>query len=109
MISRINRSIVALDPTTNTVISRFDNAASVTYQGFELETQYVFNEYFRMFFNYGSLDAEYDEFEADINPNDGVDIVEDGSYLNPRNAPVHLGCRWHADGADGCRYLRSFC
>jgi len=40
-----------------------------------LETQYVFNEYFRMFFNYGSLDAEYDEFETDINPNDGVDVV----------------------------------
>jgi len=80
-------SIVALDPTTNTVLSRFDNAASVTYKGFELETQYVFNEYFRMFFNYGSLDAEYDEFETDINPNDGVDVVEDGSYLNPRNAP----------------------
>jgi len=80
-------SIVALDPTTNTVLSRFDNAASVTYKGWELETQYVFNEYFRMFFNYGSLDAEYDEFETDINPNDGVDVVEDGSFLNPRQAP----------------------
>ena len=80
-------SIVALDPTTNTVLSRFDNAASVTYQGWELETQFVFNEYFRMFFNYGSLDAEYDEFVTDINPNDGVDRVEDGSFLNPRNAP----------------------
>lgn len=80
-------SIVALDPTTNTVLSRFDNAASVTYQGWELETQYVFNEYFRTFFNYGYLDAEYDEFATDINPNDGQDLVEDASYLNPRNAP----------------------
>jgi len=80
-------SIVALDPTTNTVLSRFDNAASVTYKGWELETQYVFNEYLRMFFNYGSLDAEYDEFETDINPNDGVDIVQDASFLNPRQAP----------------------
>lgn len=80
-------SIVALDPTTNTVLSRFDNAASATYSGIELEMQYVFNSYFRMFFNYGTLDAEYDQFETDINPNDGIDLVEDASFLNPRNAP----------------------
>lgn len=80
-------SFVALDPDTKTVASVFDNAASVTYTGWELETQYVFNEYFRMFFNYGSLDAEYDEFFTDINPNDAVTIVEDASFLNPRNAP----------------------
>ncbi len=83
-------SIVALDPSTNTVATVFDNAASVTYEGWELEAQYVFNQYFRMFFNYGSLDAEYDEFETDINPNQGLndenDIV-DATFLNPRNAP----------------------
>jgi iron complex outermembrane recepter protein len=82
-------SIVALDPTTNTVASIFDNAAQVTYQGWELETQVVFNQYLRMFFNYGYLDAEYDEFETDINPNDGREIIEDATFLKPRNAPEY--------------------
>ena len=49
--------------------------------------QYVFNEYFRGFLNYGRLDADYDEFETDINPNDAETIIEDASFLNPRNAP----------------------
>ena len=80
-------SFVALDPDTKTVATIFDNAASVIYQGIELEMQYVFNEYFRGFLNYGRLDAEYDQFETDINPNDAVTIIEDASYLTPRNAP----------------------
>jgi len=80
-------SFVALDPDTKTVASVFDNAASVIYQGLEVEVQYVFNEYFRGFLNYGALDAEYDEFETDINPNDAETIVEDASFLTPRNAP----------------------
>ena len=46
---------VALDPDTKTVASVFDNAASVIYQGIEVEVQYVFNEYFRGFLNYGRL------------------------------------------------------
>ena len=50
-------SFVALDPDTKTVASVFDNAASVLYQGIEVEVQYVFNEYFRGFLNYGRLDA----------------------------------------------------
>ena len=80
-------SFVALDPDTKTVASVFDNAASVIYQGIELEVQYVFNEYLRGFLNYGRLDAEYDQFETDINPNDAETIIEDASFLNPRNAP----------------------
>jgi len=80
-------SFVAFDPSTNTVATQFNNAASVIYQGFELETQMVFNQYLRAFVNYGYLDAEYDEFETDLNPNDGVDVVEDASFLEPRNAP----------------------
>jgi len=80
-------SFVALDPDTKTVATVFDNAASVIYKGWELEAQYVFNEYFRGFVNYGYLDAEYDEFFTDVNPNDAVTIVEDASYLTPRNAP----------------------
>jgi iron complex outermembrane receptor protein len=80
-------SSVQQDPDTLTVASVFDNVANATYQGIELETEYVFNEYVRAFFNYGYLDAEYDEFETDINAADGVTFIEDASFLKPRNAP----------------------
>ncbi|MEO2181951.1 MAG: hypothetical protein ABGY43_06540, partial [bacterium] len=36
---------------------------------------------------YGYLDAEYDEFETDINATDGLDLIEDATHLTPRNAP----------------------
>ena len=80
-------SFVALDPDTKTVATVFDNAASVKYKGVEIEAVFVFNEYFRGFINYGSLDAEYDEFFTDINPNDAQELIEDASFLTPRNAP----------------------
>ena len=80
-------SIVALDPSTNTVASQFNNVGSVIYQGWELETQFVFNEYLRMFMNVGYLDAEYDVFDFDVTPNDGIDNVIDATFLTPRNAP----------------------
>ena len=80
-------SFVALDPDTRTVATVFDNAASVKYRGVEIEAVYVFNEYFKGFLNYGSLDAEYDEFFTDINPNDAQEIIQDASFLTPRNAP----------------------
>jgi iron complex outermembrane receptor protein len=80
-------SFVGIDPDTKTVASVFSNAGSVIYQGWELEAQFVFNEYVRGFFNYGYLDAEYDEFDTDINPNDAVTIIEDATHLTPRNAP----------------------
>ena len=80
-------SFVALDPDTKTVATVFDNAASVKYKGVEIEAIFVFNEYFRGFINYGSLDAEYEEFFTDINPNDAQELIEDASFLTPRNAP----------------------
>ena len=80
-------SFVAIDEDTKTVASKFDNAARVTYKGLELEAQYVVNANLRVFFNYGYLDAEYDEFETDINATDGLDLVEDASHLTPRGAP----------------------
>ena len=80
-------SFVALDPDTKTVATVFDNAASVKYKGIEIEAVFVFNEYFRGFINYGSLDAEYEEFFTDINPNDAQELIEDASFLTPRNAP----------------------
>ncbi len=81
---------VQLDSSTNTVATVFSNAASVIYSGVELETQVIVNEYFRAFFNYGYLSAEYDEFVTDLNPNDDGLVgaqPEDASHLNPRNAP----------------------
>lgn len=78
---------IQADPDTNTVATTFSNAASATYWGIEIETEYVFNQYVRAFLNYGYLDAEYDDFETDINANDGLDIVEDASFLTPRRAP----------------------
>ena len=80
-------SFIALDPETKTVATVFDNAANVIYQGWELETQFVFNEYLRGFFNYGYLDAEYEKFETDLNPNDDMTVIQDATHLTPRQAP----------------------
>lgn len=80
-------SSVQQDPDTLTVATVFDNVADATYQGFELETQYVVNKNLRVFLNYGFLDAEYSDFETDINAADNVTIVEDASFLTPRNSP----------------------
>ncbi len=80
-------SFVAIDNDTKTVASKFDNAANVEYKGIELETEFVFNQYLRAFLNYGYLDAEYKDFETDINATDGLDLIEDATHLIPRNAP----------------------
>lgn len=82
-------SSVQVDPDTQTVATVFDNVADAVYQGFELETEFVFNENFRAFVNYGFLDAEYRDFFTDINAADGVTIIEEASFLAPRNAPKH--------------------
>ena len=91
-------SFVALDPDTKTVATIFDNAASVIYQGIEVEVQYVFNEYLRGFLNYGRLDADYDEFETDINPNDAETIIEDASFESSQRRSLrwveHCLFRW---------------
>jgi iron complex outermembrane recepter protein len=78
---------IQFDPDTATVATVFDNVADARYWGIELEAEMVFNDYFRAFLNYGYLDAEYESFETDINAADGVTIIEDASFLTPRNAP----------------------
>ncbi len=78
---------VQVDPDTSTVATVFSNAADAEYKGYEVEAEYVFSEYFRAFLSYGYLDASYNEFETDINTADGIDLVEDASFLTPRNAP----------------------
>ncbi len=78
---------VQVDPDTLTVATTFDNVASAVYKGWELETEFVVNEYLKVFMNYGYLDAEYEDFFTDINQSDGITLVEDASHLTPRNAP----------------------
>jgi len=102
-------SSVQFDDDTRTVASTFDNVADAEYKGFEIETQYVFSEYFSAFVNYGYLDAKYKEFETDVNASDtatttaatcpgtfnpstpggviGGACLQDASFLKPRNAP----------------------
>ena len=82
---------VQFDATTNTVATVFDNVATAIYQGIEVEVQWVASEYMNVFASFGWLDASYDEFETDLNPNDNVLVggpeVEDATHLTPRNAP----------------------
>ena len=80
-------SSVFLDNSTNTVATKFDNVADAEYKGVEVEFQWVMSEYVHMFASLGWLDAKYKEFETDLNPNDGVDLIEDATHLVPRAAP----------------------
>lgn len=82
-------SSVQLDPSTNTVATVFSNVADATYQGLEIEAQWVASEHLSFFASGGYLDAKYDSFETDINANDGQNIIEDASHLTPRNAPEY--------------------
>ena len=82
-------SFVKLDNDTKTVATVFENAASVTYKGAELELEFAATENLRLFLNYGYLDAEYDEFDLDITPTDDIDNVVDATFLEPRNAPEY--------------------
>ena len=86
-------SSVQLDPTTNTVATVFSNVADATYQGVEVEAQWVQSEYLSLFATGGYLDAKYDSFETDVNPSDnnlpGGGVIVDASYLTPRNAPKY--------------------
>ena len=80
-------SSVQVDPDTLTVATVFDNVADAVYQGFELETKLVVSEKLSVFLNYGYLDAEYRNFFTDINASDPAVVIEDASFLTPRNAP----------------------
>jgi iron complex outermembrane receptor protein len=80
-------SFVKPDNSTGTVATLFENAASVTCKGGEVEVEYAVTEGLRLFLNYGYLDAEYDEFNLDITPTDNIDNVVDGTFLTPGNAP----------------------
>lgn len=78
---------VQVDPTSNTVATVFSNVADAVYQGIEFELQAVVTENISVFGSVGYLDAKYGEFFTDIDPTDGMTIIEDASFLTPRNAP----------------------
>jgi outer membrane receptor protein involved in Fe transport len=80
---------VQVDPTTNTVATVFSNVADASYKGLEIEAQWVASEHLNVFATMGWLDASYDKFRTDINPNDGMDVIVDASFLTPRNAPEY--------------------
>ena len=78
---------VQFDATTDTVATVFDNVADAQFKGIEAELQFVANQYMSFFASVGWLDAEYKEFETDIDPTDNLTIIEDATHLIPRNAP----------------------
>ncbi len=100
-------SSVQVDPSTNTVATVFSNVGTAIYWGIEGELQYVVNDYLKVYATVGYLDAEYDEFETDLNPNNaatttalncngrfiaaatGGSCIEDATGLVPRNAPEY--------------------
>lgn len=60
------------------------NASTLQIFGVELEAQYQITEAWDVRISYGYLDAEYDEYLADLN---GDGEVTDNSDLQPRNTP----------------------
>lgn len=70
---------------SNTVVS---NAATVENKGVEAEMTWVANEYLTINANIGWLDAEYDEYIADLN---GDGIRTDNSDLELRRIPEWTG------------------
>jgi iron complex outermembrane recepter protein len=83
-------SSVQFDASTNTVATVFSNVGSAVYQGVELEMQWVATSNLNFFGTVGILDANYTEFETDLNPNDDAlvgALIEDATHLTPRNAP----------------------
>jgi len=60
------------------------NASTLQIFGAELEIQFQITEAWNVRASYGYLDAEYDDYVADIN---GDGVITDNSDLTPRNTP----------------------
>ena len=80
-------SSIAFDPGNGTVATIFDNVSDATYQGIEIETEFMLTQNLRVFFNYGYLDAEYGKFETDLDLTDADPRPTDATNLKPRDAP----------------------
>jgi len=70
---------------SNTVVR---NAATVEIWGVESELTWVINEYLIVNGNFGYLDAQYDEYDADLT---GDGIITDNSDLELRRVPEWTG------------------
>jgi iron complex outermembrane receptor protein len=83
-------SAVALDTTTNTVVTIFTNVGGVRYQGIEAEGQWIVTKQLHLSGSFGYLDANYTVLNIGY-PNavgSNVPKLQDASkLLRPRNAP----------------------
>jgi iron complex outermembrane receptor protein len=83
--------VPAADGSVGTIVT---NASDVEMYGLELEFTALLTQRLSMFMNLGLLNAEYNDFDADIS---GDGIVTDNSGLTLRNAPettFGLGLDW---------------
>jgi iron complex outermembrane receptor protein len=60
------------------------NASSLDIQGIEIEMQFQATESLKVRATYGHVDAEYDDYNADLT---GSGVITDNSALTPRNTP----------------------
>ena len=74
--------LVPVDLTNVATVIR--NASTLEMFGVELEMLYQITEKWDLQITYGYLDAEYDDYLADLN---GDNIITDNSDLTPRNTP----------------------
>ena len=66
------------------VATAIRNAGTLEIFGVELELQFQVTQAWNIRMSYGYLDAEYDEYEADLN---GDQIITDNTDITPRNTP----------------------
>jgi iron complex outermembrane receptor protein len=74
--------LIPIDLTNVATVVR--NASTLEIFGVELELQFQVTEAWNIRASYGYLDAEYNDFIADIN---GDGVITDNSNLTPRNTP----------------------
>ena len=85
---------VIVPNSTGAVGSVITNASDVEIMGVEIEFTAALTDKLTVFANYGYIDSEYTEFDADIN---GDGMITDNSGLVLRNTPentVQLGGNW---------------
>lgn len=74
--------LIPVDLTNVATVIR--NASTLEMTGFELEMLWQVSEHWDLQMTYGFLDAEYDDYLADLN---GDQVITDNSDLEPRNTP----------------------
>ncbi len=74
--------LIPVDLTNVATVIR--NASTLEMTGFELEMLWQVTESWDLQLTYGFLDAEYDDYLADLN---GDQVITDNSDLEPRNTP----------------------